>query len=320
MNKASNVKRQMSNVRDKARFTFHVSRFTLATFLLIVALAWGCKPSRQPAFSGHLFVSCADSALPLIEREARTFMTLYPGSRIEIIPTDSRGALVRLFSGEAGIAVISRDVGEDERRVAAEGGIGLHVYRIAIDGVAIIVNPRNRVDSLSVDQVAGLFGGKFVSWREVGGEDQAVVPSVRDRNSGTYEVIRRQVLGGTDPVRGVLCRTSQEVVDRVASEPGGIGCVGLAWLTRGRVKALRVAEKPGGAFVEAEAPSVYKNRYPLRRPFMICATDGPAEASLRAGFITFVTSSRGQMIVESEGLVPDTIPERIVELKREGLQ
>ncbi len=301
----------------QTHFYFIALRSTFIVLLIVGVGVWGCGPSGQPAFSGHLFVSCADSALPLIEREARTFMTLYPGSHIEVIPTDSRGALVRLFNGEAGVAVIARDVGGDERKVAAEGGIGLHVYRIAIDGVAIIVNPWNRVDSVSVDQIAGLFGGKIVSWREIGGEDRPVVPAVRDRNSGTYELIRQQALKGADPVRGVLCRTSQEVVDRVASEPGGIGCVGLAWLKRGRVKALRVAEKPGGAFVEAEAPSVYKNRYPLRRPFMICATSGPAEASLRAGFITFVTSSRGQMIVESEGLVPDTIPERIVELKRE---
>jgi ABC-type phosphate transport system substrate-binding protein len=142
-----------------------------------------------------------------------------------------------------------------------------------------------------------------------------VVPVVRDRNSGTYEALRQLALGGADPVRGALCRTSQEVVDRVASDLGGIGCVGLAWLKGGRVKALRIAQNPEGEFVAATAPHVYKNRYPIRRPFMACVTGGTVEASPRAGFIAFLTSERGQIIVESEGLVPDTVPERIIQLK-----
>ena len=342
MNKSSNAKRQTSDSKSRTQNTEYRSQeknkalcfspvfcplspgswffsFTSAVFFLAVALVvWGCGSSGQSTVSGRLIVACADSALPLIQREARTFMTLYEGSHIEVVPTDSRGALVRLFGGEAGVAVVTRDVGDDERKVAAEGGIGLHVYRIAVDGVAIIVNPRNRVDSITVEQVAGLFGGRIASWSEIGGEDRPVAPAVRDRKSGTYELIRLRVLGGADPVRGALCRTSQEVVDRVATDPDGVGCVGLAWLKPGRVKALRVAEKPGGTFVEAEAPSVYKNRYPLRRPFMICATGVPTENSLRSGFISFVTSPRGQLIVEAEGLVPDEVPERTVQLTREN--
>ncbi len=280
---------------------------------------WGCGPSGETALSGRLTVACADSALPLIEREARTFMALYPGARIDVVPTDSRGALVKLFSGEAGLAVISRDVGEDERRAASEGGIPLNTYRIAVDGVAVIVHPQNRVDSLSLAQVSGLLGGGVGSWGEVGEDDRPVVPVVRDRNSGTYEVVRQRALAGGDFVRGVLCRTSQEVVDRVASEPGGIGCVGLAWLKGGRVKALRIAQRPGEEFVGASASGVYQNRYPIRRPLLVCTTGGAVEASPRAGFVAFLTSQRGQLVVESEGLVPDTVPERVIQLKQELL-
>lgn len=294
-------------------------RWTAALLIGLCAGGWGCGPSGETAVRGHLIVACADSALPLMEREARTFMTLYPGARIDVVSSDSRGALVKLFSGEAGLAVISRDLGEDERQAASEGNLPLNTYRIAVDGVAVIVHPQNRVDSLSLAQVSGLLRGEVGSWGEVGGDDRPVVPVVRDRNSGTYEVVRQGVLAGGDPVRGVLCRTSQEVVDRVASEPGGIGCVGLAWLKGGRVKALRLAGGPGGEFVGADAPSVYKNRYPIRRPLLVCTTGGAIEASPRAGFIAFLTSQRGQIIVESEGLVPDTVPERVVQLKQELL-
>lgn len=291
-------------------------RWVVVLLIGMCAGGWGCGPSGETAIKGRLIVACADSALPLIEREARTFMTLYPEARIDVVPTDSRGALVKLFGGEAGMAVISRDIGDDEKRAAAEGNIPLNVYRIAVDGVAFIIHPQNRVDSLSLGQISELLRGKVGLWSEVGGSDRPVVLVVRDRNSGTYEVVRQRVLAGEDPVRGVICRTSQEVADRVASEPGGIGCVGLAWLKGGRVKALRIAQRPGGEFVIASAPSVYQNRYPVRRPLLACTTGGAVEASPRAGFLAFLTSQRGQIIVESEGLVPDTVPERIIQLTR----
>lgn len=317
--KAEGNRREAEEKRTLAsRFMSRALPSGWAVVLLIGMCAGGlgCGSSRETTVKGHLIVACADSALPLIEREARAFMILYPEARIDVVSTDSRGALVRLFNGEAGMAVISRDVGDDEKRAAAEGNLPLSVYRIAVDGVAFIVHPQNRVDSLSVGQVSGLLGGKAGSWSEVGGSDRPVVPVVRDRNSGTYEVVRQQVLAGEGFVGGVVCRTSQEVVDRVASEPGGIGCVGLAWLKEGRVKALRIAQKPGEAFVDASAPSVYKNRYPIRRPLLACTTGGAVEASPRAGFLAFLTSQKGQIIVESEGLVPDTVPERIIQLTR----
>ena len=242
------------------------------------------------------------------------FMGLYPGSRIDIVSTDSRGALVQLFSGEVEAAVISRDLEEDERQAARDANVEITAFRIAIDGIAFIVNSNNRVDRLTMDQVAGLLDGKFRSWKEVGGEDLPVVPILRDRNSGTYEVVRDGVLKGVNFAPGFLCRTSQEVVDRVASESGGIGCTGLAWLDGERVKAVQIAGKTGEAFARADAPHVYQNRYPVRRPFFICAVNYRLEPVLRVGFISFLTSQKGQTVVERAGLVPDTVPERIIQL------
>jgi phosphate transport system substrate-binding protein len=249
-----------------------------------------------------------------MEREARAFMTLYPGARIEVIPADSRGALVKLFAGEVGIAVLSRELAKDEKKASAEARLQVNAHRIAIDGVAFVVHPRNPVDSLTLAQAAGLFGGAIGSWREVGGEDRGVVPVIRDRNSGTYGVVLQEVVRDTVFRLGVSCRSSREVVDRVASDVGAIGCVGLLWIQPGKVKALRLTGASGGEAVAATASAVYKNRYPLRRPILVCSIGSAMEADLRAGFISFLTSPKGQIVVESEGLVPDTIPERTIQL------
>lgn len=280
--------------------------------VILFVAAVGCAP-EETALSGHLVVACSDSALPLVQREIQAFTTLYPSARIEVAATDSRGALAGLFEGRAGVAVISRDLEEEERQAARSAGYDLETHRIAVDGIAFVVHPDNPVDSLTLAQVAGLLMGVTTSWQSIGGQDRTVVPVLRDRNSGTYETVRQEVLSGAGFAVGVVCRTSQEVVDQVAAARGGIGCVGLAWLSGGRVKPLRVARDAGGGFVGATAREVYGNRYPVRRPILVCRRHA-VKADLQAGFVAFLTSTRGQVVVESEGLVPDTVPERIIQL------
>jgi phosphate transport system substrate-binding protein len=273
-----------------------------------------CGPTGETPVSGKLTVACADSAVPLLRREARTFQALYPQARVDVVPTDSRGALVQLFDGQAGVAVISRVPTDDERQAGREAEAEFRALRIAIDAVAFIVHRRNRVDSLTVAQVGGLLAGRTSTWKEVGGDEVPVRPMLRDRNSGTYQAVRQQVLEGADFGRGLLCSTSQEVASRVAADPGAIGCVGLAWIDAD-VKVLRVAQSAAGPFVAARAPEIYLNRYPVCRPIVACQARSLEEAPLAAGFISFLTSTRGQIVVESEGLVPDTVPQRTVELK-----
>ena len=241
-------------------------------------------------------------------------MGLYPGARIQVVSSDSRGALVKLFSGQADMAIIARDVAADEKTAAKEGGADLRVFRIAIDGIAFIAHPENPVEGLSLEQAAGLLDGRLRSWAEVGGEDLPVIPVLRDRNSGTYEVVREKALGGSEFTEGPFCRSTQEVIDRVASNRASIGCAGLAWLGRGRVKALQIAEAPDSAYLGPTASSVYRNRYPVRRPILACVINYQTESTPRAGFLTFLTSSRGQTVVEMEGLVPNKVPDRIVQL------
>jgi phosphate transport system substrate-binding protein len=280
------------------------------------ALVVGCEPGLETPLSGHLKVACADSAVPLLQRQARAFQALYPAARIEVLATDSRGALARLFGGEAGLAVLARPIADDEQAAAQAAGVSLRGFRIAIDAVAIVVNPGNVVDSLTVDEVAGLLSGRVVSWRTVGGADLPVTPVLRGRDSGTYETVRSQVLQGGEFGRGQYCVSSSEVLARVATEPGAVGCIGMAWLGD-QVKAVRLAQDSAGPFVPPRAAEVFANRYPVCRPLMAYEVLTPAESPLASGFISFLTSTKGQIIVESQGLVPDTVPERPVVLSGE---
>ena len=81
-----------------------------------------------------------------------------------------------------------------------------------------------------------------------------------------------------------------------------------------QVSALRLAAVAGGPAVAPTAAAVYQNRYPVRRPVLVCQLGEPG-SGLQAGFVAFLTSPRGQIVVESEGLVPKTVPERAIQLR-----
>jgi phosphate transport system substrate-binding protein len=231
---------------------------------------------------------------------------------VQVVGDDSRGAFVRLAEQRAGVAVLARPLQPDEE--AAMGPGLLQTCRLATDALAIVVHPATGVDSLDLRQLAAVLSGVVDSWERVGGASLPVIRVLRDRNSGTYEQLRQQVLSGGDFGPGTACRSSREVVERVASTPGAVGCVGLAWVGDPRVVAVRLAAADQPA-VRPTPAAVFQQRYPLRRPWVVCHWGGQ-DADLAAGFVAFLTSPRGQTVVEREGLVPDQVPPRSIELTR----
>ncbi len=260
-----------------------------------------------------MLVACSDSARPVLERAAAAFGLLYPEARVQVVGDDSRGAFVRLSEQRAQVAVLARRLQPDEEGATGPGP--LLTYRLAADALAIVVHPANGIDSLDMGQLTAVLKGAVGSWERLGGASLPIIRVLRDRNSGTYEQLRQQVLAGGDFGPGVACRDSREVVERVASIPGAIGCVGLAWLGDPRVVTVRVASAAGQPAVRPTAAAVFQQRYPLRRPWVVCHWGGHG-ADVAAGFVAFLTSPRGQTVVEREGLVPDQVPPRSIELTR----
>lgn len=284
--------------------------------VVVLMTTWSCadQESRETATSGHLVVSCAESAVPYLNRCAGAFTTLYEKATIDVDTTTSREALVDLVNGKSRLAVMARDLNAAESTVVNSGRQRLVTQKVAFDAIAVIVNGENPVEQLTFEQLEGIFTGAIHDWREVGGPDRPIIPLIRDRNSGTYELFQQRVLhekgyGAT----ARACSTARQLVAVVAQEPGAIGCAGMAWVQQGNIKAIAVAEKAGGAFVIPSQQSIYDQSYPLRRPLLLCSFG--EKIDLVAGFVTFIASAQGQRLAVSEGLVPATMPVRIVQMK-----
>ena len=297
---------------------------TGAVLLIIMA---GCGQPDETATRGYLKVSSAEVAFPYIESSAVKFGQVYNEAFIDVGRTTSREALVDLADGRSRLAVLSREPNESEVEALSAGEPDFITRTVAHDALAVIVHGDNPVEDLTVGQLKDIFTGKITNWREVGGEDRAIRPLVRDRNSGTYEVFQDMVLDGAEYGESVYpCSTMAALAGIAGAYPAAIGITGLLITTDVQTmayyKTIRIAEDEGGPYLLPtqhkllyEPNNERKKLYPLRRPLVLCYFKRPLEVNLVSGFVTFLTAVKGQQIAIDEGIVPATMPVRTVKLQ-----
>ncbi len=214
-----------------------------------------------------------------------------------------------LKDGSADLAAASRPIKDSEfDSLATLGNLrGAEAEQIiAIDGLAIIVHPGNRVASLSVEQVARLFAGEVRNWRELGGDNLSVELHARDDQSGTYDTFKELVLARqSKTLAGSAARyeSNDQLSNTVSTRPGAIGFVGLASV--GRSKALAIADGNSQPMLPSTA-LVATEDYPLSRRLFFYADPGRQSEWTRA-YLDFVHSAAGQAIVAQSGYIAQAI-------------
>ncbi|MDD3858389.1 MAG: phosphate ABC transporter substrate-binding protein, partial [Methanoculleus sp.] len=172
-------------------------------------------------------------------------------------------------------------------------------HHIADDAILLIVNPANSVESLTLDEVRGIYNGTYTNWNQVGGSDRQIVVVGRDSASGTREFFSEFVMDEEDFVG-----TQEEfnsnggIQQKVSQTPGAFGYVGLGY-TEG-VKAL--ALDVGGTSVEPTLQNITDGTYPISRPLYMLTNGEPEGLAQR--YIEFILSAEGQEIVASEDYIP----------------
>lgn len=230
------------------------------------------------------------------------------GSATAFDETD-KNAHVGLLGGYADVGMASSPVKQEtiekfQAKKLGDPSSRMQEHIIALDGLAVIVNPGNPADKLSVDSIRKVFAGEITDWSSLGGQPGQINLYSRDHQSGTYDTFKHLVLAGKQLDCGtqphLQCfEDSKELSSHVASDPQGIGFIGLNYI--GTAKALKVSM---GDKVNALAPgrfAVKTEDYPLSRRLFLYQTNQPTP--LAAGFIQFALSDAGQKVVDDVGLV-----------------
>jgi len=212
-----------------------------------------------------------------------------------------------LVSGKALIGMASRPLNEGELAQLAQQGLGdmrspENEHVIGLDGIVVIVSPRNPVAKLSLQQVQGIFSGTLSDWSQVGGKPGKINVYARDSKSGTFDTFKALML---DPGKRNLAANAQrfessnELSDSVANDANGIGFIGFAYLRN--AKAISLVNECGMTFTPSTF-DVKTEEYPLSRRLFLYSGKLPAQ-SYAAGLLDFASSLQAQASVRDSGFI-----------------
>ena len=220
-----------------------------------------------------------------------SFQAKNKGISIGYNPTGSGSGITAVSEGRCDIGLSSRALKDDEK------ASGLKETVLALDGIAIIVNPENKVSDLTLEQIAKIYTGQITNWKEVGGDDAEIVLIGREAGSGTRD--------GFESITGTKdsCKYRQEltstgdVITTVAGNPNAIGYASLASV-KDSVKALSV-----GGVAPTEA-TVSDGTYAVQRPFVLVTKEGAELSAAAKLFFDYATGKDAAEIISAAGAVP----------------
>jgi len=250
----------------------------------------------------------SDTIVNLSQAWAEEFMAENPKVSLAVTGGGSGTGIAALINGTTDIANASRKIKKKEIDDAQKSGYYPEEFKVAVDALAVIVNPANPVKEMTIDQLSDIFTGKITNWNEVGGKNEKILVLSRERNSGTHMYFLENVLrkgnekGPEQFAPSVLMLPSSEaIINETSTSESAIGYDGLGYVSS-KVKTLAVAKKKGEAFVPPSKETAMNRTYPIWR-FLYMYTGFKPRGEVKA-FIDFAMGEKGQKIVEDMGFVP----------------
>lgn len=279
---------------------------TALTIALVIVLAIGFfSILGDGAENEHVSQNGSDTLLELMVNCAERFTKENPGTGIMISGGGTGAGIASLLAGQVDVAQASREMKKSEWDQASEIGVHPVMFRVAIDGIAVIVNEGNPLFGFTVEELRGIYNGTFTNWNQLGGPDLKVVAYGRQSTSGTYGYFQKEILDNEDYRLDMQqIAGNAAIVDAVRLDEGGIGYVGIGYVsTLTSIKILGLAEEEGGKYLyPLDAEAVYSGEYVLAR-YLFLYTDGTPEGSVHR-WISWILSPNGQGVVEELGFYP----------------
>ena len=307
-----------------------MNRFILSLCASLVLLLAGCtrEPGSTNITRGSLRIDCDEAVYPALRLVAEEFHSQYPDARVDVRSVEAREATANFVNDSVHVIAIARSLNAEERNSLTAAKTWFEEYHVAQSAIAIIAHPDNPVKELRVGQVDSILSGAVTAWPQwkAGGN---IDIAVSDVNSSTNEILRALVLRGKKfALSASVISGSGSLVEYVRTRRNAIGVVNVAWL-KGVDQEFRIMglSRPGVAADSTQAIGkaytpvqgyVYKGYYPISTPVKIYSRELNRDLSL--GFISFATGIQGQKVLLNSGLVPVTMPVRLIQLTSEQVK
>jgi len=268
----------------------------VSVFLVGWSLVFGSNANATAleAFKGEkgtVKIAGGTAHIPVVKEAAKRIMTYNPAIQISIAGGGSGVGIKQVGEGLIDIGNSGRKPTDEEIK-----RYNLHMFKWAIDGVGIVVNPKNPVTSLSKEQTRNVFAGKINNWKQLGGTDKPITVYTRDEASGTRAVFWKKALAKGDITpRANFVVSNGAMKSAIAQDPYGIGYVSVGHIDD-TVSAVTFCG------VAPTLDNVKKGKYTIARGLYSNTKGKPG--GLAEKMIGYLLSSEGQEIVSEKGFVP----------------
>jgi phosphate transport system substrate-binding protein len=275
------------------------------TIAVVGSLACGLMLSTTAIAETAIQVKGSDTMVNLMSNMAEAYMQAHPDVSIAVTGGGSGTGIAALINGTTDICSASRMMKKEEIDQAQSRNVTPVEMKIALDGISLMINKKNPVSELTLDQLKNIYTGVYTRWSDVGGPDRPIVLLSRESNSGTYVFFQEHVLQKKDySPKAHLMPSTAAVTQSVSQDQWSIGYGGVAYAEHGDVKTIRVRTTPDAPAVAPTEATVHDGSYPISRPLFLY-TNGDPTGVVKA-FIEFCLSPEGQKIVEDTGYITIT--------------
>lgn len=251
-------------------------------------------PASAETLGGTVSTNGSTSMEKVIGYLSEAFEQQHANTHVTYTPAGSSAGITAVLEGRCDIGLSSRELKDEEKAT------GLNATTVALDGIAVIVNPDNPVSDLSREEIAALYTGKITNWKDMGGNDAPVVLIGREAGSGTRD--------GFESVTKTrdACKYRQEltstgdVIATVSRNPEAIGYASLSSV-KGNVKPLAVEG------VYPSEASIADGSYAIQRPFILVTRKDKALNPVAEAFFAYSVSPEAAKLILSAGAIPNTV-------------
>lgn len=253
---------------------------------LLVLVTFTMSACGQKSANG-LIIAGSTSVQPFAETLSEAYMVLHPEISIDVQGGGSSAGIMSAQTNTADIGMSSRALKDDET--------SLWSMELAIDGLAIIIHPKNTIQSLTLSQARDIYAGVITNWSQLGGKDAKIHVITREEGSGTRSAFESLLMNKIeiDP-HSIVQDSNGTVRQLVGDDINAIGYISLG-LVNTKVKAVDLEGVP------ATRENVINGTYILSRPYLLVLSSEPVGEVKK--FIEFCQSDEGRALLDAEGLI-----------------
>lgn len=270
-----------------------LSVLTAIAVISSVIFLSGCSGKSGTSGKSTVSTDGSTSMEKVIGTLGESFENKNNGITFTYNPTGSGSGIQAVLEGRCDIGLSSRALKDEEKSKGLTGTV------LALDGIAVIVNPKNGVKNLTIEQLADIYTGKLTNWKQLGGSDKAIVTIGREAGSGTRDGFESITKTANECKYRQELTATGDVITAVSQNEGAIGYASLSAI-KDTVRALSI-----GGVLPSEA-TVKDGTYLIQRPFVLVTKTNTKLSAAAQKFFDYAVSSESATLITAAGAIPVT--------------